>query len=197
MSWYTFFKTVHVITAVIWVGGAAMIQAYALRILRTGDGRRQADFAKDSEVVGMRVFTPASLVLLLAAIAMMINADWPWGQNWTSFGLIAFALSFLLGIGFLGPEGGRIAKVIEREGPESAAAQARIRRILALSRAELVVLLTVVWNMVVKPTNDDGWFWGSIVVMVLGVAAVLGSYALSARRVPHSSSSTTTAPPAT
>jgi hypothetical protein len=28
-----------------------MIQAYAFRILRTGDGRRQADFAKDTEVV--------------------------------------------------------------------------------------------------------------------------------------------------
>ncbi|HEX9378614.1 MAG TPA: hypothetical protein VF872_03390 [Gaiellaceae bacterium] len=48
MTWYTFFKSVHVITAVIWVGGAAMIQAYAFRILRTGDGKRQADFARAS-----------------------------------------------------------------------------------------------------------------------------------------------------
>jgi putative copper export protein len=45
MTWYTFFKSVHVITAAIWVGGAAMFLAYAFRILGTGDGRRQAEFS--------------------------------------------------------------------------------------------------------------------------------------------------------
>jgi hypothetical protein len=56
--------------------GATIIQAYALRILATGDGRRQAEFAKDTEVVGMRTFTPASFILFLAAIGMMLNAHW-------------------------------------------------------------------------------------------------------------------------
>ena len=51
MTWYTFFKSVHVVAAVIWVGGGFMIQAFALRIMRTGDARRQAAFAKDTEVV--------------------------------------------------------------------------------------------------------------------------------------------------
>ena len=92
MTWYTFFKSVHVITAVIWVGGAAMIQAYAFRILRTGEGTRQADFAKDTEIVGMRVFIPASLILFLAAIGMMVNLDWSWSQNWIVLGVIAFGL---------------------------------------------------------------------------------------------------------
>jgi hypothetical protein len=39
MTWYTFFKSVHVVAAIIWVGGATMIQALALRIMRTGDAR--------------------------------------------------------------------------------------------------------------------------------------------------------------
>jgi uncharacterized membrane protein len=185
VTWYTFFKSIHVIAAVIWVGGALMIQALAFRIVRTGDARRQAEFAKDTEVVGMRLFIPATWLLLLAGIAMMINLDLAWGQNWIVFGLIAFALSFVVGAGFLGPEGGRIAQVIEREGPTSPEAQRRIRRILLISRCELVVLLTVVVNMVVKPTGNAGWFWGLLVVMLLGVAAV------------YSSSSIRSAPPAT
>lgn len=182
MTWYTFFKSVHIVAAVIWVGGAFMIQALTFRILGTGDARRQAEFAKDTEVVGMRVFIPATWVLLLAGIAMMINLDWSWGQNWIVFGLIAFALSFVVGAGFLGPEGGRIAKLIEREGPDSPAAQARIRRILAISRAELVILLTVVVNMVVKPAGNAGWFWGLLAVMVLGVVAVLVTYRRAEQR---------------
>jgi uncharacterized membrane protein len=176
MIWYTFFKSIHVVTAVIWVGGAVMIQAYAFRILRTGDGKHQADFAKDTEVVSMRLFMPTTLVLLLAAIALMINAGWSWGQNWIVFGLIAWFLSFVIGAGFLGPEGGRIAAIIEQDGPESPLAQARIRRILMVSRAEFVVLLAVVWNMVVKPAGMGGWFWGALAVMIAGVATVVASY---------------------
>lgn len=186
MTWYSLFKSIHVIAAVIWVGGAAMIQAYAFRILRTGDGRRQADFSKDTEVVGMRVFVPASLILFLAAIAMMVNLHWSWNQNWIVLGLIAFGLSFVLGAGFLGPEGGRIAELIEREGPDSPAVQARIRRILTVSRCELIVLLTVIVNMVVKPVGQNGWFWGMLVVMLLGIAAVLALYARGAQQVPIS-----------
>jgi uncharacterized membrane protein len=188
MTWYTFFKSLHVVAAAVWFGGALMIQAFAFRIIRTNDARRMADFAKDSEVVGMRVFIPATWVLLLAAIGLMVNASLSWGQNWIVFGLIAWAFSFAVGAGFLGPEGGRIAKIIEREGPESSAAQARIRRILLISRCELVVLLAVIVNMVVKPVGNAGWFWGLLAAMVAGLAAVIAVY---------SSSSMRTAPPAT
>ena len=161
-----------------------MIQAYAFRILRTGDGRRQAEFSKDTEVVGMRVFMPSTLILLLAGIAMMVNLDWSWSQNWIILGLIAFGLSFVLGAGFLGPEGGRIAGLIERDGPDSPAVQARIRRILTISRCELVVLLAVMVNMVVKPTGNNGWFWGILVAMVLGIATVLALSGRGADPVP-------------
>ena len=176
MTWYTFFKSLHVVAAAVWVGGQVMIQAYAFRIIRTGDGVRQAQFAKETEFISMRLFIPTTWVLLLAGIGMMINLDWSWGQNWIVLGLVAFALSFIVGAGFLGPEGGRIAKIIEAEGPNSPAAQARIRRVLAISRAELVVLLTVLVNMVVKPAGNAGWFWGLLGVMVLGIVIVLVTY---------------------
>jgi len=184
MTWYTFFKSVHVTAAAVWVGGALMIQAFAFRILRTGDARRQADFAKDSEIIGMRVFIPATWVLLLAGIGMMINLHWSWGQNWVVFGLIAFAASFVVGAAFLGPEGGRIAAVIERDGPASPEAQARIRRILLISRCELVVLLAVIVNMVVKPAGNAGWFWGLLAAMVVGIAVVLAVSRRGTRAVP-------------
>src|SRR3954469_20172429 len=173
MTWYTLFKSVHVLAAAVWFGGAMMIQALAFRVTRTGDARRQAEFAKDSEIVGMRVFIPATWLLLLSAIGMMVNIDLSWGQNWIVFGLIAWAVSFAVGAGFLGPEGGRIAAVIERGGPSSAEAQGRIRRILLISRCELVVLLAVIVNMVVKPVGNAGWFWGLLIAMLAGIAIVI------------------------
>ena len=188
MTWYTFFKSLHVVAAAIWVGGAFIIQAYAFRILRSNDARRTADFAKDSEIVSMRVFIPTTWILLLAGIGMMVNLDLSWGQNWIVLGLISWALSFVVGAGFLGPESGRISKIVESEGPESPSAQARIRRILLVSRLELVILLTVIVNMVAKPVGNAGWFWGLLAAMVLGLVAVVAAY---------SSSSMRSAPPAT
>jgi uncharacterized membrane protein len=175
MTWYTFFKSVHVLAAAIWVGGGVMIQALAFRITRTGDPARQATFAKDTEVVTMRLFIPTTWILLLAGIGMMINLDLSWGQNWIVFALIAFALSFAIGAGFLGPESGRIAAVIERDGPESPEAQERIRRILLISRCELVVLMAVIVNMVVKPAGNAGWFWGLLAAMLAGIVAVVAA----------------------
>ena len=151
---------------------------------QTGDGKRQADFAKDTEVVGMRLFMPTSLILFLAAIAMMVNLNWAWSQNWIVLGLIAFGLSFVIGAGFIGPESGRLAALIEQHGPEAPLVQARIRRILTVSRCELVVLLTVIVNMVVKPTGQNGWFWGMLTVMVLGIVAVVGWYLRGEQHVP-------------
>jgi uncharacterized membrane protein len=173
VTWYTFFKAVHVTAAAVWVGGAAMIQFFSLRIMRTGDPRRQAEFAKDTEIVGMRVFLPTTLILLLAGIAMMIDLDWPWGANWIVLGLISFAISFVVGAGFLGPEAGRVAAAFERDG--AIAAQARIRRVLLVARCELLVLVTVLVNMVVKPTGNAGWFWGLIALMVVGIAVLVAA----------------------
>ena len=60
-------------------------------------------------------------------------------------------VSIAIGAGFLGPEAGRIARATEAGGVESAEVQQRIRRIFLVSRIELVLLLAVVFDMVVKP----------------------------------------------
>ena len=46
------------------------------------------------------------------------------------------------------------------------------------------MLLTVIVNMVVKPVGQNGWFWGLLVVMVLGIAGVLAFYVRGAQQVP-------------
>jgi len=171
MTWYSFFKLVHVLAAVIWVGGAATVQVYALRALATRDGNRMATFAGDTEWVGMRVFTPASILLFLAAIGLMVNAGWPWGTLWVDYALVVFGLSFAVGAGFLGPESARIKATIEAHGAESPQAQFQIRRILLVSRAELVLLLGVIFAMVVKPTGSYALGW-AIAVAVLMAAAL-------------------------
>lgn len=150
MTWYELFLWLHVMMVVIWVGGAIMIQAFALRIIGANDAERMAAFSRDVEFLGLRIFTPSSLVLLLSGIGLVLNGDWDWGEPFISLGLVVWLLSFLTGVLYLGPEGGRIAKAIDAGGPASPEAQRRIGNILRYSRIELLLLLVVIFMMVVK-----------------------------------------------
>jgi uncharacterized membrane protein len=150
---YTGFKFVHVLAAVVWVGGACMVQVYALLAVRTKDPVKVAAFSSDTEFVGTRIFLPSALILLVSGLFTVHESGglWGYGQGWVRFGLVIIALSILVGAGYLGPESGRIARATERSGVGSAEVQARIRRIFLVSRIELVLLLAVVFDMVVKP----------------------------------------------
>lgn len=152
MDLFETLKTLHVLAAVIWVGGAAAVQVFAIRTLAASEPQRIAAFAKDTEWVGTRIFTPASLLVLALGIWMVIDRpEIAFGDTWIILGLVGIIFSALVGSLFLGPESGRIGKLIEGEGADSPEVQRRLRRIFLVSRVELVILLLIVVNMVVRP----------------------------------------------
>jgi uncharacterized membrane protein len=150
---YNSLKFVHVLSAVVWVGGACTLQAFAIRINGTGDGLRMATFAKDAEYVGNRIFLPSSIILLVSGIFTIHESGggWSYDQTWVQIGLAMILVSIAIGAGFLGPEAGRIARAIDTGGVDSPEAKQRINRIFLVSRFELVLLLLVIFDMVVKP----------------------------------------------
>jgi uncharacterized membrane protein len=150
---YTSLKFVHVLSAVVWVGGASTLQAFAIRISGSGDGARMAAFAKDAEFVGNRIYLPSSIILLVSGIFTIHESSgaWSYDQTWVQIGLAMILVSIAIGAGFLGPEAGRIARAIEQHGPGSDQAAHHINRIFVVSRFELVLLLLVVFDRVVNP----------------------------------------------
>jgi uncharacterized membrane protein len=72
-------------------------------------------------------------------------------MTWIWLALVLFAVSFLLGVALFTPESKRIGNQIEAEGPESPAVQARISRLIRLTRIDLVLLFAIVFLMVAKP----------------------------------------------
>jgi len=173
MTWYQLFKGIHVMAAVVWVGGALFSSVLGARIARTNDGPRMAGFSGDIEHIGMRLFLPASFLLVLTGTAMMLNGDLDWGQLWVDYGLAIWLLGFVLGIGYFGPQTGQLKTLIEEEGPDSPVVKERIRQILTVSHLELVLLLGVVWAMAVKPSTDHPWWLAAYtVVLVAALVAV-------------------------
>ena len=148
---YEVLKFAHITFAAIWVGVDASLQAFALRAFAAGP-QRTADLMADTEWIGTRLLVPSSLLVVVFGVWMVLDSPiWDFSQFWISSGLAVFAASFLAGAGFLGPESGRLAKLTAERGAEDPDVQRRIRRVLMVSRIELVLLIAVIYLMVTKP----------------------------------------------
>ena len=149
---YDWLKAFHVLMAIVWVGGNVILQVLATRIMRQNDPTKTASFAGDAEWIGNHVFAPASGLLLVLGVWMVIEEPaWTFAQFWILAAIAMFAYSFLSGLLYLGPQSGRLKKLYEAEGPTAAAAPAMIRRLFLASRIELVLLVLIVFDMVLKP----------------------------------------------
>jgi uncharacterized membrane protein len=150
-SWYLAFKSVHVIFAVVWIGGGLLLTILGLAADRQSDAEGLAVVARQSALVGEKLFAPAGLIVLSMGIAMMINTDWGWNKFWVIFGLIGYAATFINGIAVLGPQSRKLAAQMQSSGATAPETQAAIKRILLLARVDMAVLLLVIVDMVTKP----------------------------------------------
>src|SRR5215211_9082213 len=63
-SWYLVFKSIHVLSAILWLGGGAMITVLAWRAQRTKDNLQLLQIGKQAEWLSTRVFVQASIVVV-------------------------------------------------------------------------------------------------------------------------------------
>jgi uncharacterized membrane protein len=181
MAWYEFLLFAHISMAVIWVGGAAMMQFFGLRAMRASDPRRLAELGGDVEWIGNRVLVPSSALAVLTGVLLVIDSEvFGFGDDWILIGIILFVVTFVSGTGFFGPESGRLGKLIEAEGPSSPAVQAKLKRLLALTRADLMLLFLIIFDMAVKPSWGDASLWIAVLAFA-ALAALLVWNGLNAR----------------
>jgi Predicted integral membrane protein (DUF2269) len=148
---YEFWLFLHVLGAVTWVGGNIALNIVGTRLIAASPGAPTLAFTRQIEWVGTRVFTPASVLVLLAGIVMTIDV-WSFEELWILIGLAGFLYSFINGAFFLGPLSAKTAGLMEERGTEDPEVLGNIRRLFVLGRIELVVLLIVVMAMTLKPT---------------------------------------------
>jgi uncharacterized membrane protein len=148
---YELLKFVHIAAAIIWIGGAVTMQFFAARTIASGDALRLVSFTRDVEWIGNRVLLPSALVVIVLGFLLVWDGPWGFGMTWIWLALVLFAISFLLGVALFTPESKRIGNQIEAQGPESPAVQARIARLIKLTRIDLVLLFAIVFLMVFKP----------------------------------------------
>lgn len=165
MDFYSVVKFLHVVAAIVWVGGGFALMLLAVRADRAGDTHGMLQVMRSVGELGNRLFMPASLVTLLLGLVMC----WFWvgfADLWIMIGLAGYAATFLIGTLVFKPTADRMAALIARDGVTPAVLD-NGRRILKVARFDYAVMLVIVADMVLKPTPSD-------MPVLLAMAAVFG-----------------------
>jgi uncharacterized membrane protein len=151
VSLYDFLKFIHVLAAAVWVGTAVEQQVVAARAARSGDPARLAAFVDEAEWLGVRVFTPAAITAVVFGVWMVIDSGWNFSDLWIEIGIGLFLISALMGMFFLTPQSGKVKELMATKTMDDPELQTRLRNVTLASRVDLLILIGIVADMVIKP----------------------------------------------
>jgi uncharacterized membrane protein len=147
---YNWLLFLHVLAAMVWVGGGVMLAAVAGRVLHDPDPGGIARFTGGLRVLGPLVLAPATLAVLGLGIWLVLDSDaWDFGQLWVQLGLGLFAGAFLIGAAFQSRTALAATRAAERG--EDAEARRQLRRWLWGYRLIVLLLVAAAWDMTTKP----------------------------------------------
>ena len=148
-SWLHF---IHILGAIIWVGGGMILCLLGIRAQQSKDAHLIGDFAKTLSYVGLRLLMPAVVMVLVSGVwQVLISSESNFTQLWVLLGLGLFIVAILIGAIYLS----RIAMQLERVATGTDADAEAVSKILSRWIVGygfvLVILLVAVWDMVFKP----------------------------------------------
>jgi uncharacterized membrane protein len=148
---YEFFLLVHILAAIVWVGGNATLNVLGMLVRRERDPAQMLRFLGYSEFVGSRVIGTAAVFLLAFGIALVERGDWGY-DGWIIAALVIYAISSAIGGGFYGRQKKKIERLAETDGLTSPAVVREIARYTSVAWIDLVLVIAAVTDMVIKPT---------------------------------------------
>ena len=146
---YELLLFVHILSAIVWVGGAMFSEALVAMSRRKGERKYVATWTAVADA-GARVYPVATVLLIGTAIAMVVQR-WSFGTMWIDVALGLFFVTFVLGIAYFSPRGKRISQAFDA-GEEVSSLVGRIRTVRTIQRIDLLVLTAILILMVYKPS---------------------------------------------
>jgi uncharacterized membrane protein len=148
---YLFLKFLHVLAVIVWVGGTVALVAINAHLARTGDAAGMVIMGGQSDFFGRVAIGPAMVIALIAGVATAARIGFPFTSLWIIWGIAGFIIS-----GGLVAAIGRSARELGELAPQAPPVDARVdtlrRRLTLLNTINLILLASVVWAMVFKPT---------------------------------------------
>lgn len=180
MDLYSLLLFAHIAFAIVWLGSGVLLQVLASRFDREDDAVALEKMFGATASLAHSLFMPSSLAVIITGVALTIDGSWSFGALWIVLALVGFALTFLIGSLWIGPQSGRVGQTMARDGGMTAEAKFLAKRMMTVARIDTVVLFLVVFDMAVKPTGEDT---GTLVFMAAVLVAAAAFFSWRARGV--------------
>jgi hypothetical protein len=148
---YGWLKVLHVLAAVAWVGAAATVSAMVFPLGRAGNRATFAAILPAAVGFLRRVIGPAAGLVMLSGIGMGIVGHLGM-QLWVALGLVGVLLHFIFGATVIRRSWAQLARLATASPPDEAAFVAAVRRADVAYRYYVLLLVSVIVVMVLKPT---------------------------------------------
>jgi uncharacterized membrane protein len=148
---YVVLKFIHVLAAIVWIGGATALATVTGRLIAARDRATLAALFPHSMAYGQRMAGPSAILVLITGIWMVIAGKLSFSAFWISWGFAGIIAHFVFGATILRKRGMAFAKLAGAPGndDELAAAGARLR---IANLIYLLIMVSVIGAMVLKPT---------------------------------------------
>lgn len=171
MDLYTILKFLHVVLAIIWLGGAGTGAVYGLWAWRRGTVADMDGFMR-REIFMSSINGPASLGVLALGLWMAWQY-YDFGQAWIVLALLGLLVHFGVGFGVVMKRFMALAASV-KEGRLAEADRPEFGKVMRLGLAHNVLVYTIVLDMVAKPDwGDVGLILLMVLIVALGFAQAL------------------------
>jgi len=149
---YGVLKVVHVLSVVVWIGGAAALAVITARLVGARDRATLAKLLPHAQRFGRTMGGPAALLVLLTGMAMIGVGRIPFRTLWVVWGFTGIVLHFVFGATIMRTRAVRFAQLLA--GPQvDDASLADAGRLLRIGNMiYLLIMISVIVVMVMKPT---------------------------------------------
>ena len=148
---YKLLLAIHILAAVLWVGGGATLHVLGRIAQKSGDRERMNQFSKDAAFIGPRLYAPLSIILLVVGFPLVKKAGYQMSDAFVSIGMAGWVISFLIGIVYYSRADKKREQIVSAEGVESDAFLASFKQVASVNMIELTILVLVVLVMALKP----------------------------------------------
>ncbi len=149
---YTILKFVHVMGMSVWFGGLVAMLIINRTLAARGEHAAVQAIGRLGQHLGMRLFMPAMIVTLITGIGMVQVGELSFKLVWSIWGMIGVVVSVVVGGILTGGTARKMGQAAARGESDAAGIATAQRRILMFAAINLLVLLSVIYVMVAKPS---------------------------------------------
>ena len=152
MSLYGVLKIVHILAVVIWIGGGAALATIMAQMVKARDRAGLAALLPQAARFGPKVGGPASGLVLLTGIVMVIAGNIGFGTLWVSLGFAGIIVHALYGGLVMRTRSMAFAQAVAAQPPDHDRIARESGRFWMASAIYLLLMSVVIAIMVLKPT---------------------------------------------